>query len=95
MPVELPQSTRFNFHKGGRDVLGGGKYRGIGDPHRSALGSDRFLRRHPMAEALCYGLSAEQLIRTKGPRNGSGEDISVARIGQMSEQRRRRREILA
>jgi hypothetical protein len=23
MPVELPQSTRFNFHKGGRDVRGG------------------------------------------------------------------------
>ena len=48
-----------------------------------------------MAEALRHGLGAEQLVGTERLRNRRLEDIEVARIGRMAEQRRRRAEIFA
>ena len=67
----------------------------FGDPHRAALGPDRFLRKHAMTEGLRNRLGAHELVGAERTGDRRLEDIALARSGGVSEQRRRHAEILA
>ena len=67
----------------------------FGDPHRPALGADRLLRQHAMAEGLRNRFGAHELVGTERTGDRRFEDVEFARIRRMSEQRRRHAEILA
>ena len=75
--------------------LDAGKTLEFGDPHRSALGPDRLLREHVMAEGLWNRLGAHELIRAERTGDRRFENVELARVGRMSEQRWRQAEILA
>ena len=93
--MQLPHSSGLDLDEGRRDVLRGRKYAGIGDPYRSALGPDRLLGEHVMAEALRRRLGAHELVRTERAGDRRLEDIELTRIRRVSEQRRRHAEVLA
>ncbi len=67
----------------------------VGDPHGSALGADRLLRQHAMAEGLRNRLGAHELVGTERTGDRRFEDVKLTRVGRVSEQRRRHAEVLA
>ena len=67
----------------------------IGDPHRSAPGADWLLREHAMTEGLRHRVCAHELVGTERTGDRRFENIELARVGRMSEQRRRQAEVLA
>ena len=93
--MQLTHSSRFDLDERRCDVFGGTKYTRIGDPHRSALGADRLLREHVMAEGFRNRLGAHELIRAERTGDRRFKDVKLARVGRVSEQIRRHAEILA
>ena len=67
----------------------------FGDPHRSALGFDRLLREHAMTEGLRHRVCAHELVGTERTGDRRFENVELARVGRVSEQRRRQAEVLA
>ena len=75
--------------------LEAGKTLEFGDPHRSALGLDRLLRRHVMAEGLRNRLRAHQFVGPERTGHGRLEYVELTRVGRVPEHRRRDGEVLA
>src|SRR6202453_2239987 len=95
MPVQLAQATGVDLDKGRGDVFGGGKYARVGDPHGSVLGADWLLREHAMAEGLRNRFGAHELIGAERTRDRRFENVELARVRRLSEQRWPHAEILA
>jgi hypothetical protein len=93
--MHLSEATGLNLDQGGRDVFGRGEYARIGDAHGPALGPDRLLSEHVMAEGLRNRFGAHELIRAERTRDRHLEDVKLARVGRVSEQIRRHAKILA
>src|SRR6202789_325276 len=94
MPVQLTQATGVDLDQSRRNAFGGRKHARVRDPHGSALGADWLLREHAMTEGLRYWVRAHELVEAERTGDRRFEDVELARVGRMSEQRRRHAEIL-
>ena len=69
--MHLAHAAGLNLDQCRRDRLRCRKYTGVGDPHRAALGLDRLLRQHPVAEASGdTGVAPAILSEASGPGTG-------------------------
>jgi hypothetical protein len=85
VPVQLAHAAQLDLHQRRGDRLRSRKHTGIGDPHRSALGLERLLCQHLVAETLWYLSPAGDPIGAEWSRAPGSENIKLARIRNVSE----------